>query len=161
MEEKIQIPGLFLDIQNKILKKFPDSIEETKYSFNEFTIRVKSDFFIPIAQFIKEDKDLQFDYLTDITAIDYTDREKRFDLVYHLCSIKYHHRLRIKVSIGAGERASSLTKIWNAADWLEREVYDMFGIVFEGHPDLRRILLSEDWKAHPLLKEYPLSGDGN
>ncbi len=160
MEEKNQIPEPFREIENKLSKKFPGSIEESKYAFNEFTIKIKVDSLIPVIQFLKEEKNLEFDYLTDITAVDYKDREKRFDLVYHLYSLKYSHRLRIKISIGIEEKAPSLTKLWNSANWLEREVYDMFGILFEGHPDLRRILLSEDWEGHPLLKEYPLSGAG-
>jgi len=109
-------------------------------------------------QFLKEE--LEFDYLTDITAVDYPEREKRFEMVYHLFSLKNHYRIRVKTEIKEGEKVSSMTKVWGSANWLEREVYDMFGIEFEGHPDLRRILLSDEWEGHPLRKDYPLIGDG-
>ncbi|MCP2606670.1 NADH-quinone oxidoreductase subunit C, partial [Candidatus Aminicenantes bacterium AC-708-I09] len=86
-------------------------------------------------------------------------KEKKFEIVYNLYSITFHHRLRLKVKINEGESVTSLTRVWSGANWLEREVYDMSGVVFDGHPDLKRILLSEDWKGHPLRKDYPLSGE--
>lgn len=148
----------FQTLLNKINENFSQALVETKYSFNEMTIKVKHEFLIPIMQFLKED--LYFDYLTDLTAVDYPEREKRFEMIYHLFSLKNHERLRVKMDVKEGEKVSSLTRVWGSANWLEREVYDMFGIEFEGHPNLKRILLSEEWEGHPLRKDYPLIGDG-
>ncbi len=159
MEEKTLIPEPFQSMSERISGKFPEAVVEHKYALNELSITIKSESLIPVLEFVKHDNDLQFDYLTDITAVDHKDREKRFDLVYQLFSIKFHHRLRIKTAIADAKGIPSATRVWSAANWLEREVYDMFGIVFEGHPDLKRILLSEGWKGYPLRKEYPLSGD--
>jgi len=96
--------------------------------------------------------------LCDLTAADWPKREKRFDVVYHLYSIPRNHRLRLKVRVGEGEPVPSATTVHHSAEWHEREVFDLFGVAFEGHPDLRRILLPDEWKGHPLRKEYPLEG---
>ncbi len=97
----------------------------------------------------------EFDFLVDVTAVDYPERAERFDLVYILYSFGRNERIRVQTSVA--ERALSITSIFAGADWLEREVFDMFGIVFAGHPDLKRILLPEDWEGHPLRKEYPIA----
>ena len=96
----------------------------------------------------------QFDYCVDITAVHYPHREKQFDLIWILYSHPRNERIRVKVMIAEGESAPSSVSIWPAANWLEREVYDMFGIRFAGHPDMKRILLPEGWKGHPLRKDY-------
>jgi len=88
--------------------------------------------------------------------VDYPERQPRFDVVYHLYSIDKKHRIRIKAAIGENESISSVESVWKAANWFEREAYDMLGIMFDNHSDLRRILLPEDWKGHPLRKDYPL-----
>ncbi len=158
MEGEIGLPDFYQNILNKIKENFSQAIVETKFTLNEFTIKIKHEFLIPLMEFLKEE--LNFDYLTDITAVDYPERENRFEMVYHLFSLKNYNRLRVKTEVKEGERVSSLTRVWGASNWLEREVYDMFGIEFEGHPNLKRILLSEDWEGHPLRKDYPLIGDG-
>ncbi len=108
---------------------------------------------LPLMEKLKSD----FEILLDITAVDYFGkREKRFEVVYLLLSLSQKIRLRIKVRLGEGEKVSTLSFLWKNANWLEREVYDMFGIEFEGHPDLRRILLYPEFKGHPLRKDYPL-----
>jgi len=94
--------------------------------------------------------------LSDLTAVDWPKREKRFDVVLNLYSFEHNARLRIKVHAGAGEVVPSVTSVWPTANWLEREVYDMFGIEFGGHPDLKRILLPEEWQGHPLRKDYDI-----
>jgi NADH-quinone oxidoreductase subunit C len=96
----------------------------------------------------------QFDYCVDITAVHYPDREKQFEVVWILYSFPHNDRIRVKAAYADGESVPSAVPIWPAANWLEREVYDMFGIRFEGHPDLKRILLPDDWKGHPLRKDY-------
>lgn len=97
-----------------------------------------------------------FDYLVDVTAVHYPKREAQFDVVYILYSFKKNERVRVKTQIKDGEKLRSVFGIWPTANWLEREVYDMFGIGFEGHPDLKRILLPDGWKGHPLRKDYPI-----
>ncbi len=96
----------------------------------------------------------QFDYCVDITAVHYPKRDKQFDLIWILYSFSRNERVRVKTMIADGELISSATNIWPTANWLEREVFDMFGIKFDGHPDLKRILLPEGWKGHPLRKDY-------
>jgi NADH-quinone oxidoreductase subunit C len=96
----------------------------------------------------------QFDYCADITAVHYPTREKQFDLIWILYSFAHNERIRVKSLIGDGERVPSVVAIWPTANWLEREVFDMFGIRFEGHPDLKRILLPDGWKGYPLRKDY-------
>ncbi len=96
----------------------------------------------------------QFDYCVDITAVHYPDREKQFELIWILYSFPHNDRIRVKAMFADGESVPSAVPIWPAANWLEREVYDMFGVRFEGHPDLKRILLPDGWKGHPLRKDY-------
>jgi len=101
-----------------------------------------------------------FNYLSDLCGVHYPEREKPFEVVYQLFALDRSERLRLKVRLADGEAAPSVVEVWRTADWLEREAYDMFGIEFEGHPDLRRILLPEDWEGFPLRKDYPIRGDG-
>ena len=96
----------------------------------------------------------EFDYLVDVTAVHYPDRERPFEVVWILYSFARNQRVRVKASYGENEAASSVVSLWITANWLEREVFDMFGIRFEGHPDMRRILLPEDWQGYPLRKDY-------
>lgn len=98
----------------------------------------------------------QFDFLTDLTVLDWPKRERRFDVVYNLYSFPKNERLRLKAEVGESERIASVVSIWGVANWLERECYDMFGVVFEGHPDLKRILLPDEWQGHPLRKDYDI-----
>jgi NADH-quinone oxidoreductase subunit C len=100
---------------------------------------------------------LEYVAFSDVTAADfYPQREPRFDVVYHLVSPHRRERVRLKVQVGKDEPVSSVTSVWPGADWMEREVYDLFGIVFEGHPDLRRLMMPDDWEGHPLRKDYPV-----
>ncbi len=101
-----------------------------------------------------------FNYLSDLCGVHYPEREKPFEVVYQLLALDRAERLRLKVRLADGEAALSVVGVWRTADWLEREAFDMFGIEFEGHPDLRRILLPEDWEGFPLRKDYPVRGDG-
>lgn len=110
-----------------------------------------------IIDFLKNDSRLQFDVLVDITAVDYLDRKPRFDVVYHILSLPFSRRLRLKVPVEEGQTTlESLTPWWGSANWLEREVWDMFGIHFAGHPNLKRILMYEEFQGHPLRKDYPV-----
>ena len=105
--------------------------------------------------------DEQFDYCVDVTAVHYPERERQFEVLWTLYSFARNQRVRIKTSIADGETAPSVVALWSTANWLEREAFDMFGIRFEGHPDMRRILLPEDWKGHPLRKDYGIIQQDN
>ena len=109
---------------------------------------------IPVLEFLKLEQD--FDYLVDLTAVDYPKRAERFDLVYILYSFARNERIRVKTLIAEGARPATACGVHLTANWLEREVFDMFGIQFEGHPDMRRILLPEEWEGHPLRKDYSI-----
>jgi NADH-quinone oxidoreductase subunit C len=107
-------------------------------------------------RFLRDDSELRFDLLLDVTAVDYLGRSPRFEVVYHFYSLPLNHRIRIKVALEESDpRLPSLVPIWAGANWLERETWDLYGIVFEGHPDLRRIYLYEEFQGHPLRKDYP------
>jgi len=148
------------DITIKRLKEeFPDSILDITFFRDEATVVVKKEDILPITRFLYCDASLSYDFLSDLCCVDYFTREPRFEIVYHLYSITKNKRLRIKAPIPSNHQViSSVYPVWKTASWLERECYDMYGIGFEGHPDLRRILLADDWEGHPLRKDYPLKG---
>jgi len=102
---------------------------------------------------------LDFEVLIEVTAADYLPRQPRFEVVYHLLSVRNRQRLRVKVRVDDGEAVPTIQGVWKGAGWPEREVWDMFGIVFDGHPDLRRLLTPEDWEGHPARKDYPVQID--
>jgi NADH-quinone oxidoreductase subunit C len=123
----------------------------------ETTIVVDPRRIVEVCQFFRDTEGLEYIFLSDITAVDYFPKEPRFALCYHLYSMLYTRRLRIKVYLsGDDPRLPSVTSVWPSADWEEREAYDMMGIHFEGHPSLRRILMPADWEGHPQRKDYPL-----
>lgn len=145
-------------VVQKLKEKFPNSVLDT-YSFRaDNTVIIKKEDILDVCRFLKSDPELDFNFLSDLCGVDYMGREPRFEVVYHLFSINKHHRVRLKAMVGEGEKIHSVVGIWTTADWHEREAYDMYGIVFEGHPNLTRILMPEDWDGHPLRKDYPLKG---
>ena len=125
---------------------------------NALIISVKKNSLYNIINSLKDDKELEFKQLIDICAVDYPEREKRFDIVYQLLSVSLNYRLRIKISVEDGELVPSIVSCYSAANWFEREIWDLFGIVFSGHPDLRRILTDYGFAGHPLRKDFPLTG---
>ena len=138
----------------------PDAIEDVTSFRDQVTVRVPKDRIVEVCRFLRDTPGLEFDFLTDLTAVDYPARPQRFDVVYHLYSMTQNHMLRVKAAVGDEEGIPSVVTVWKAANWEERECFDMFGIPFEGHPDMRRILLPEDWEGYPLRKDYPLAGYG-
>jgi NADH-quinone oxidoreductase subunit C len=121
------------------------------------TVYVSGERVVEIARTLRERPDLRFEFLAELTAVDFWPREPRFELVYLLVSIEHRLRLRMKVRLpGADAHIGTVSGIWPAANWLEREVWDLFGIVFDGHPDLRRLLMPEDWDGFPLRKDFPV-----
>jgi NADH-quinone oxidoreductase subunit C len=144
---------------SKVKEKFPESILDASTFRGEITLYLRAEDILPICRFLHDDPELSFDYLTDLCGVDNYPHEPRFQVVYLLCAMKTRDRLRLKVSLpGSSPRVSSVFSVWKGADWLEREAFDMFGITFLEHPDLRRILLTPDWEGHPLRKDYPLRG---
>jgi NADH-quinone oxidoreductase subunit C len=143
---------------DRVQKAFPDAVLETRIYKDEVTHRVDRKALLSICDFLKKDSELQMNCLVDVLGVDYTPLAPRFEVVYHLLSIPGRHRIRLKVKIDEGESIPTVTGIWPAADWPEREAYDMFGIVFDGHPNLKRIYMAPDWEGFPLRKDYPLRG---
>lgn len=143
---------------NIIRKRFPE-VKEEKHC-KDLTLRIDKTILIEFMNFLYKDEKLSFSFLTDITCVDYPEREKRFDIVYHLYSIENNHRLCIKTAVSDGEEIPSVSSIWRGANWHEREIFDLFGIKFSNHKNLKRILLPDEWNGYPLRKDYPLGGDG-
>jgi len=141
----------------KLKEKFPGSIVEIIEFRGELTLVIKKESLIDICQFLKDDPDLVYNFLSDICGVDFSERGKRFEVVYNLYSIPNRWRVRLKVNLAEDESCASLTSLWEAANWLEREAFDMFGIKFDNHPDLKRILMPDDWIGHPLRKDFPLT----
>lgn len=144
---------------DKLIQRFP-SIEVLDKFRDEESLLVPSQKLYDVIKFLKEDNDYSYTMLVDITAVDYKgirESENRFEVVYHLYSLRYREYLRVKTIISEKNPCvPSITSLWTGANWLEREVYDMFGIEFEGHPNLKRILLWDDFQGYPLRKDYPL-----
>jgi len=140
-----------------IKEKFANYIIGTHSFRGDDTIIIHKEGLKAIMQFLKEDKRMQFNMLIDITAVDYLNAETRFEVIYHLLSLPLMQRLRVKVPVTEkNPQVDTITNIWQAANWFEREVWDMFGIKFNGHPNLKRILMYDEFEGHPLRKDYPL-----
>jgi NADH-quinone oxidoreductase subunit C len=134
-----------------------DAVLDTMMPQGDPTAIIRPAFLTKAIEFLKSDSRLLFNVLIDITAVDYPERNPRFDVVYQLLSLPFNRRVRLKVQVGGSEPVvDSLTPWWGSANWLEREVWDMFGIRFSGHPDLKRILMYEEFEGHPLRKDYPI-----
>jgi len=148
------------DIAEKIKEQFPDQVIEVAEFRDQVSVIVKRDQTVPILKYLHDDPLLSLDHLQDLTAVDYKGKKDiRFEVVYNLYSTRYRHHIRIRAQVPENDpKINSVVPIWVGANWHERECFDMFGVVFAGHPDLRRILLPEDWEGHPLRKDYPLKG---
>jgi NADH-quinone oxidoreductase subunit C len=146
-------------VVRKLREESPQAVSEVLEFRGERTLVVPAARLLSIAEFLRSDTELQFSFLSDITGVDHFPIEPRFDLNYHLLSFTRRERLRLKVRIAGGDPvASSVVNVWPAANWHEREIFDLFGVRFEGHPDLARILMPDDWEGHPLRKDYPVEG---
>jgi NADH-quinone oxidoreductase subunit C len=130
------------------------------YWVGDWTLIVSLDRLGHVFRWLRDTPDAAFAFCSDVTAVDWPARAERFDVVYCLYSVRHARRVRVKVRVADGTPVPSATSVWPAANWLEREVFDMFGIRFDGHPDLRRILMPDDWQGHPQRKDYPLEGPG-
>lgn len=140
-----------------VATRFDENISSA-IAFGELTLNCEASNIIDVLTFLRDDPGCRFVSFTDITAADYPQREKRFDVVYHLLSPYKNARIRVKVQVGEGDDVPTAIPVFKAADWFEREVFDLFGIMFTNHPDLRRILTDYGFQGHPLRKDFPTTG---
>jgi NADH-quinone oxidoreductase subunit C len=138
--------------------KRPEAVVSTEVAFGELTLTATLANLEKLVEFLRDDPSCRFSTLVDITGIDHPDRPQRFDVVYHFLSMYRNHRIRVKVAVREDDMVPSLIGLYPAANWFEREVFDMFGILFSGHPDLRRILTDYGFRGYPLRKDFPTTG---
>ncbi len=138
--------------------KRPDDVLSYEVTNGELTLLIAPTALVGLVEFLKADSACKFSSLVDITAVDYPTRAKRFDMVYHFLSMYQNHRIRLRCAIREDDTVPSITDVHKSADWFEREVFDMFGILFTGHPDLRRILTDYGFRGYPLRKDFPTTG---
>jgi NADH-quinone oxidoreductase subunit C len=149
-------PPFITGVQDRL----PGAIQKISYWVGDWTLILDASRLVEVATHLRHAPEASFDFCSDVTASDWPVRARRFDVVYSLYSISHRHRVRLKVHAGDGEAVPTVTGVWPSANWLEREVFDLFGIPFDGHPDLRRILMPDDWQGFPQRKDYPLEGPG-
>jgi NADH-quinone oxidoreductase subunit C len=138
--------------------KRPDSVLSWAVARGELTVNVAPASLVSFVEFLRSDNACRFTNLVDITGVDHPERPQRFDVVYHFLSMWQNHRIRVKLAVREDEMVPSITSVHPSANWFEREVFDMFGILFSGHPDLRRILTDYGFRGHPLRKDFPTTG---
>ncbi|MGH1329955.1 MAG: NADH-quinone oxidoreductase subunit C [Paracoccaceae bacterium] len=152
MSDALQELGTHIEL------KRPDCVLGWSVAFGELTVDVAPAQLVNFIDFLRSDGSCKFSSLVDITAVDYPARDARFDVVYHFLSMYQNHRIRLRIAVREDEMVPSITSIHPSADWFEREVFDMFGILFSGHPDLRRLLTDYGFRGHPLRKDFPTTG---
>ncbi len=152
MSEALKELGALLELKRH------DCVLSQDVAFGELTVDVSLNKLVPFVEFLLNDSSCKFSTLVDITAVDHPGRAKRFDVVYHFLSMYTNQRIRLRVSIREDEMVPSIIDVHPSANWFEREVFDMFGILFSGHPDLRRILTDYGFRGHPLRKDFPTTG---
>ena len=146
------------DLEKKINSELTTKIKESKILHDQRYLSINSEDLLDVILLLKTNKNIKFRQLIDITAVDYPESQKRFKIVYLLLSHEFNQRIILSYSISENEKISSLTKIFPSANWMEREVFDMYGIKFNDHPDMRRILTDYGFEGHPLRKDFPLTG---
>lgn len=146
-------------LEEAMVKKFSDGIIDTKFANRELTLTVRKRDIMAILKYLRDDRRMMFKCLMDVCGVDWLGkRDERFDVVYHVLSVHKNMRVRLKVAINEDEHMPSVCELFESANWFEREAYDMFGIQFDNHPDLRRILTDYGFDGHPLRKDFPLIG---
>jgi NADH-quinone oxidoreductase subunit C len=150
-------PEEIVEVQ-RIRAAHPEAILETTEAKGQHWIDLRPEALVPVVTLLRDDPELDFQLLCDLHGVDYPDRPKRFEVLYNLYSLSRNRRLFLRLRAAEGEALPTLCRVFANADWCEREVYDLFGVSFTGHPDLRRILCPDDWEGHPLRKDYPLIG---
>ena len=152
-----------MDIKELVPQKLKEQFNEIDFEVSEYlaelTIKLPKEHIVKVCEFLKKDSNLEFLLCLDITAIDWAKRKNRFTVVYHIYSFKNNFRLRLKADVDESDCAiDTVSSVWKGANWQERETYDMYGIKFNDHPDLRRMYMPEDFEHHPLRKDFPLMG---
>ncbi|POR55438.1 NADH-quinone oxidoreductase subunit C [Bosea psychrotolerans] len=147
-----------LALGEDIKAALPGAVTEAVVAFDELTVHAEAASIVQVLRVLRDDPRFRFVNFTDIAGADYIEREKRFDVVYHLLSPRHNHRIRVKVQTDEATPVPSVIEIFPAANWYEREAYDFYGILFSGHPDLRRILTDYGFEGYPLRKDFPLTG---
>jgi NADH-quinone oxidoreductase subunit C len=156
--------GPFIDphppahLPDRLRARFPDAVLEAREFRGEITVVVPRERIVDIAAFLRDDQETAFDLLSVVTGIHYLGRDYDYEVLYHLKSLRHGHRLRLLVRAREGETVPSVTGVWAGANWPEREVWDLVGVRFSGHPDLRRIIMPDDYPAHPLRKDFDVEG---
>lgn len=146
------------ELGNHLEMKRSDCVLSWEVAFGELTVTIAPSSLVSFVDFLKTDGASKFSSLVDITAVDYPTRAKRFDVIYHFLSMYQNHRIRIRTQIRENEMVPSIIDVYPASNWFEREIFDMFGILFTGHPDLRRILTDYGFRGYPLRKDFPTTG---
>ena len=156
--KKAQIDEILLDVADHIKESLEGAITGHEIQKSELIVYAKAESIKDVLKFLRDDRECYFSQLVDVTAVDYPERVQRFDVVYNLLSMRQNMRIRVKISTDEHTPVPSAVSLFNAANWFEREVWDMYGVMFAGHPDLRRILTDYGFEGHPLRKEFPLTG---
>ena len=147
-----------IEVQKILSERFGGRGIQTYFENDELTVILSKSILLKVLSFLKDDKVCQFKQLIDLCGVDYPNRIDRFEIVYHLLSINLNQRIRIKLSVNDDDTVPSVVSLYEAANWYEREVWDLYGVIFTDHPDLRRILTDYGFEGHPLRKDFPLSG---
>ena len=146
-------------VLTRLREQFGDALLEVKVWRYETTVLLAPQDLVRVCRYLRDHPDLTFDFLSSVTGVDrlkLPENSPRFEVVYHVYSLQHKRRLRLKVRVAAAEAVPSVTGVWEGANWHEREVFDLFGVPFDGHPNLCRILMPDDWEGHPLRKDYPV-----
>src|SRR5215213_7918458 len=141
-----------------IASALPGAVIDHQVAYGELTVTANAADIVKVMTFLRDDQRCQFYSFIDVTAVDWPGREQRFDVVYHLLSPKHNRRIRVKIAVAENAPVSSIISVFRGAEWFEREAYDLYGILFTGHPDMRRILTDYGFEGHPLRKDFPLTG---
>lgn len=145
-----------ITVTNRLREAFPQAITTNEFR-GDLRVEVARDHILEVVQFLRDTPTLSYTYLENLCGVDYLGRNPRFEVVYHLLSFAHRHRVCLKVGVPEDDpTVPTFTKLWPTANWQERETYDMYGIIFTGHPSLQRILMPDDWEGHPLRKDVPL-----
>jgi NADH-quinone oxidoreductase subunit C len=148
-----------VDLAAHIESRMPDAVRSTQIIVGELTILAERDHIVPLLRFLRDDQQCNFETFIDLCGVDYPERTERFEVVYHLLSMRMNHRIRVRIRADEETPVASCVPIWPAANWFEREAFDMYGIQFSDHPDLRRILTDYGFEGFPLRKDFPLTGN--
>lgn len=146
------------ELGQTILAALPEDVASVHLDGGELVVLARMQAVVNVLTFLRDDSNCMFKQLMDICGVDFPDREHRFEVVYNLLSMKHNQRVRVKLAVDEGDAVPTVTAVFSTANWFEREVFDMYGIPFDGHPDLRRILTDYNFEGHPLRKDFPLTG---